>query len=126
LYSTRCTILKSNYIRSGTVYSVDGRDISATIFGTEVDGWFTGGTFEAGEYSRLIVYHVGTAIKIAHSIRELELNDSFNAYPGCDHSPNHCLNKFSNKINYGGQEHIPSKNPFTGDSIDSPTSYILI
>lgn len=118
LYSTRCTVSKSAYEKTGTIISVDGRDVEATVFGTEADGWFTGGTFESGDYSHLIVNHVGTTITLSHAIRTLASDDSFSAYPGCNHSSDHCLNKFSNKDNFGGQEFIPTKNPFIGDSIE--------
>ena len=116
VYSTRCGLLKSNYVRSGTIISIDGTKIEATIFGTEVDDWFKGGLFEADNQSRMIVWHEGNYIRIDHRIYSLEIGMSFNAYAGCDHSASACHNK-NNKINYGGQEFIPNKNPFVGDSV---------
>lgn len=117
LYSERCTILKADWKRSGTIVSIDGVEIEATIFGTETDGWFAGGLFEANNQSRMIIWHEGNFIRIAHRIFSLEVGMSLDAYAGCNHSTSACKNKFSNKINYGGQEFIPNKNPFIGDSV---------
>ena len=35
------------------------------------------------------------------------VGDTFNAYPGCDKQQATCTNKFSNKVNFGGQPYIP-------------------
>lgn len=117
IYSSRCTVLKTNWNRDGEIISIDGTKIEATIFGIEENGWFTGGLFEADNQNRMIIWHEGNFIRIAHRIFSLEVGMSFNAYAGCDHSTSACKNKFNNKINYGGQEFIPNKNPFVGDSI---------
>ena len=119
LYSTRCTMSKVDYKVPGTILTVSGMDVTATAFGTKSSGWFTGGSFEVGNNSQMIVYHAGTAIKLAHRIYDLKVGDSFLAYAGCDHSFTVCKsNKFNNKLNYGGQRFIPIKNPFTGGSIE--------
>jgi len=117
IYSTRCALLKANYLRSGTIISIDGTKIEATIFGTESNMWFRGGLFEADNQNRTITWHEGNYIRVTHKISSLEVGMSFNAYAGCDHSGSACYNKFNNKINYGGQEFIPNKNPFVGDSV---------
>lgn len=118
IYTTRCTLLKSNYIRLGTIISIDGTKIEATIFGTEIDGWFVGGLFEADSQTRMITWHEGNFIRLTHKIMSLEAGMSLDACAGCPHSASACHNKFNNKINYGGQEFIPNKNPFVGDSVD--------
>ena len=124
LYSTRCTQLKSNYKVTGVISSVTGKEVVATILGTKTDNWFLGGMFESGDYTRMINYHNQSEqkIKIIHSITGLAAGDSFNAFAGCDHTAATCKTKFSipstNKLNYGGQEFLPNKNPFSGDSIE--------
>jgi uncharacterized phage protein (TIGR02218 family) len=120
LYSTRCTQLKSNYKVTGVVSSVTGREVVASVLGTKTDDWFLGGIFESGVYSRMINYHNQgeQKIKLAHSVPDLSAGDSFDVYAGCNHSATICDSKFSNSINYGGQEFIPDKNPFSGDSIE--------
>lgn len=121
LYSTWCTILKTNsdFYRDGTINSVSGLEIDATIFGTETDGWFTGGLFKTdnGNCLQRIIYHVGTVIKISHSVSALAAGQTFRAWAGCDHLKATCKDKFSNKLNNGGQPYLPNKNPFTGDAV---------
>lgn len=117
IYSTRCTLLKADYLRSGTIISIDGTKIEATIFSTEANDWFKGGLFEADNKSRMIVWHEGNYIRTDHIIHSLEVGMPFDAFAGCLHSGSVCHNKFGNKINYGGQEFIPNKNPFVGDSV---------
>jgi len=119
LYSTRCTISKTDYKIQGIVLTVSGINVTATEFGTKSDGWFVGGFLESGGSSQMIVYHVGTAIKLLGRIYDLKAGDAFIAYAGCDHLSTTCKNKFNNKLNYGGQRYIPIKNPFIGDSIDT-------
>jgi uncharacterized phage protein (TIGR02218 family) len=122
LYSPRCTKSKTDYRVPGVVLTVLGIDVTATAFGTKSNGWFTGGWFESGGCSQMIVHHVGTAVKLAHRMRDLKIGDSFLAYAGCDHSSATCKDKFGNKLNYGGQEYIPTKNPFVGDSVETGAS----
>lgn len=121
LYSTWCTISKddSDYYRDGNILTISGTTITATIFGTEEDGWFVGGIFKTDDSSCLqkIIYHVGTTIKIGRSVSSLSVGDGFRAWAGCNHAQATCDTKFSNKLNYGGQLYLPDKNPFSGDPI---------
>lgn len=121
LYSIWCGILKTNslYYIDGTINSVDGRTIDATIFGTKVTDWLLGGILKTDDGSCLqkIVYHVGNEIKIARAVSALKAGDTFRAWAGCDHLKSTCDTKFENKLNYGGQPHLPDKNPFAGDAV---------
>lgn len=121
LYSNWCTISKtdSDFYRDGTINSISGVEVDATIFGTETDGWFLGGIFKTdnGNCLQRIVYHVGNIIKIARSVSALSATQTFRAWAGCNHLKATCKDKFSNKLNYGGQPYLPDKNPFTGDAV---------
>jgi len=121
LYSTRCTILESDpsFQISGTIVSIDGVTITADEFSNEVDGWLVGGKFktDSGSCNQRIVYHVGTTIKIARKVLAITTGDTFIAYAGCDGLKATCKTKFNNKLNFGGQPYIPSKNPFGGTAI---------
>ena len=61
------------------------------------------------------------SIVISRVISDPEENSAgeieFVAYAGCSHLVAECINKFSNGINYGGQEYLPTKNPYVGDPI---------
>jgi hypothetical protein len=35
------------------------------------------------------------------------VGDAFTAYPGCDKTVNTCTVKFSNLVNFGGEDNIP-------------------
>lgn len=121
LYSTRCGISKADtdFFVAGNVLTVDGATITATEFGTEVDGWFLGGSFRTNDFSmnQKIVFHEGTTIRIARAAQSLEVDDAFTARAGCDWARTTCRNKFSNELNYGGFPYLPDKNPFEGDAI---------
>lgn len=121
LYSTRCTISEddANFYVDGTVNSVNGTTVDATILSTKTDGWFLGGKFKTNddEVLQKIVYHSGTEIKIARSVASLKAGDTFRAWAGCDHLKATCKDKFSNKLNYGGFPYLPNKNPFLGDAV---------
>ncbi len=121
LYSTRCGISKANasFFVTGNVLTVSGVTITATEFGTEVDGFFLGGSFRTNDFSmnQKIVFHEGTTIRIARAVASLEVGDAFTVRAGCDWARATCRNKFSNEINYGGFPYIPDKNPFDGDAI---------
>ena len=120
LYSPWCTILDTDplYHVHGTILTVNGATITATVLGTKADGWFWNGKFETDNNSCLqrIVYHVGTTIKIARPIVSLSVGDTFIANAGCDYLKATCKTKFNNKLNFGGQN-IPAKNPFGGSIV---------
>jgi len=113
----RCSLLRTDYIFYGTIISIVGTKIEAAVFGTEANGGFASGIFEANNRSQMVVWHEGNFIRLAHIIFSLEVGMPLSVYAGCDHSAATCKDKFSNKINYGGQEFIPDKNPFVGDSV---------
>jgi len=113
LYSTRCGVTKSSYAASGTVLTVSSTTVTATIFGTQSDGYWVGGTLETSSASRMIIAHSGTSVTLAAAFSDAELavGDSFTAYPGCDHTASVCASRFANLLNYQGQPHIPTQNP---------------
>lgn len=118
LYSQWCGISEADtdFYVTGTIDSVNGSTIVATAFGTEADGWFLGGKFKTdnGNCLQRIVYHSGTTIKIDRVVSALAAGNTFIARAGCDKSKAICKSKFSNKLNFGGQAYIPTKNPFVG------------
>ena len=126
LYSKWCTISEddSDFYVTGTILTVDNITITAAEFdtlpsATLEDGWLKNGKFKSDDSSCLqrIVYHVGDTIKIARPIAALKVGDTFKANAGCDYLHATCKDKFSNKLNFGGQPNLPSKNPMDGGSI---------
>jgi len=80
-----------------------------------------GGIIQVGSARRMITSQVGDTItinrKFGSEVTAGSGGSSFDAWPGCDHTPDICRGKYDNKINYGGQEHLPVKNPYKGDLI---------
>lgn len=117
LYSVGCTVNAESFKSTGTVLTVDGNTMTATVFGTKADGWFIAGKFVLGTAKRLITSHVGTTITLSRAIQEAGVGNAFSAFRGCDHSMTTCRTAFDNLVNYGGQPWLPTKNPFVGDGI---------
>lgn len=116
LYSTPCGLTQATYAQTGTVGTVSGTTVTATVFGTEADGYWVGGTLETSSAQRMIIAHSGTSVTLASAFSDTELavGTSFTAYPGCDHTIATCKARFDNLLNYRGQPHIPTQNPVTG------------
>ncbi len=74
-----------------------------------------GGSIVVGNAERTIIYHNGDTAIINRPFRtNVAAGDSFRAYRGCDHTASICREIFENIINYGGRQHMPVKNPYTG------------
>jgi len=98
---------------AGTVSAVDGTALTVTGADGEADGYFVGGMIEFGGIFRFIVAHTGTSITLWREMPNLEATDAVTLYPGCNRTLDHCTNKFSNTINYGGFPWLPNSNPFS-------------
>jgi uncharacterized phage protein (TIGR02218 family) len=114
LYGTGCTVNPASFVVAGTV----GASPIAMLFNsnlTQADGWFAQG---------YVIFTSGANTGINRGVRKY-LNasgqillwvplpfapapgDTFNAYPGCDHTSATCSGKFSNLVNFGGFPSIP-------------------
>ena len=117
LFGFRCGLNSETYKISGTIDTIDGVTITATEFDIASD-FSHGGRIQVGEASRMIVAHDGEEIIISRPFASTVVaGDSFYAWPGCDHTPTTCLNVYNNKINYGGDENLPTENRYQGDLI---------
>ncbi|HUS74339.1 MAG TPA: phage BR0599 family protein [Sedimentisphaerales bacterium] len=77
-----------------------------------------GGEIAIGTARRTITAHNGNTITINRPFgTDVIAGSAFSAYPGCDHTPFTCRDKYANGINGGGQEGLPTKNPYAGDLI---------
>lgn len=112
LHDSGCRVNDAAYRAAGTITNISGLDITAAIFDTQADGWWVAGKFVFGTAKRLIKAHTDSVITIDRTISSLAIGDDFDVYPGCNHSPTICNSKFGNKLNYGGNEFLPTKNPY--------------
>lgn len=111
LFDAYCGLSKESWKVTGTVDSVSGLVVTSTTFGTKPDDWFAfGGELVVGNAHRMIEAHTGNDVTITRTIPGLSAGDSFIAYAGCAHDPDACNDK-NNKINYGGDEFLPKKDP---------------
>lgn len=112
-----CTINLESSKVSGTVGSVNGLVVTSTTFGGYANDYFKAGKIVVNNAQRMITAHTGNDVTLSRTIAGLAAGQSFDAYPGCDRLPTTCHTKFSNKTNFGGDEFLPTKNPFVGDAI---------
>lgn len=121
LYKIGCGVNQDAYRSTGTITAVSGTQIGSAAFGMQPDGFFVGGKMEV-EIDGEIVYrridgHVGAQVIINAPIPALVSGLTVNAYPGCNHTYQQCMERFNNSINYGGFPWKPLKDPFSGASI---------
>ena len=118
LYGGGCGVNQNLYKVEGTITNISGLVITSSQFATQADGYWVGGKINVGNAYRLIKAHAVNEITIDRIFKDASIGDGFIAFAGCDHTPTTCLNKFNNKINFGGNEFLPIDNPFN-ISVDS-------
>jgi len=118
LFGYRCGLDKEVYRTNGTIDTISGITITATEFGASAYDFSSGGEIVVGTARRTIVAHTTITITINRPFGSgVIAGNAFSAYPGCDHTPTTCDTDYSNKLNYGGLEYLPTKNPYAGDLI---------
>ncbi len=125
LYGRGCTLAPASFATAGTVAAIAGNVVTCAAAAAEADQFYQGGMLQAsdGTYS-YIIDHTGSSLtlqrvsfSLANDFAVNGVATAVNIYPGCDHSRDTCDTKFSNLLNYGGFDWIPSKNPMGGSSI---------
>lgn len=124
LYGRGCTLDPEDFATVGSATSLASNVVQVTEAAGEADGFFTGGMIRGPDGSLgYIIGHTGeylTMQRVPYSITQAAAEGfpfSVTLYPGCDHSRATCRDKFDNKLNYGGFDWIPTKNPMGGSSI---------
>lgn len=124
LYGRGCTLDPEDFAVAGSCTALSGTTLTVTEASGYDDGYFTGGMVRAPDGSLgYVISHVGTAIvtqRVPYNILTSAAAGfpfSVTLYPGCDHTRTTCGDKFSNGLNYGGFDWIPTKNPMGGSSI---------
>lgn len=113
LYKYGCMVNQEIYKVTGTITNIssDGLILTGSQFGTKPDDWFVGGKVRVSNAYRLIKAHSGLTVTIDRKFYEATSPCAFTAYAGCAHTPAACA-AFGNKINFGGNEFLPTQNPF--------------
>ena len=117
LYSGQCGVNPLLFVKSGELDSISGNVLTDTIFGTEDDGWWKGGEILINGHQSKIIDHSGNDITILPYIYGIEEGMSFEVWPGCDHLKATCDDKFDNLVNMKAMPNIPSRSPWSSESI---------
>jgi uncharacterized phage protein (TIGR02218 family) len=113
LFGSGCELVADDWNASGTVSAVDGTEVTATVFGTQADGWWRGGFVRWADGRRsFVVAHVGTTVTLANAKPGLSPGATFDVFPGCDGTETVCREKFDNLVHHLGFPRIPRRNPF--------------
>jgi uncharacterized phage protein (TIGR02218 family) len=115
LFDAGCALTRATFAVNGAVVAVTTNGNFTTNLAQAQD-YFTLGmlTWTSGAnvgFSRAIRQYTGTGGRImllAPMPFTVAPGDAFTAYPGCDKQLSTCINKFNNKVNFGGQPFIPS------------------
>ena len=112
LYEGGCGVNQESYKAQGTLTNVSGLVLTSSTFADETDGYWVGGKIKIGNAWRLVKAHATNTVTVDRPFESSEIGDSYTIYAGCGHTPTICLNKYSNKVNFGGNEFLPVENPF--------------
>ena len=125
LYGRGCFLDPEDFATAATVTALTASTVTAPAADALADGYFTGGMLRSpGGILSFIINHVGPLITLQRvsydlvtQFAETGSGMAITLYPGCDHTRQTCNSKFDNRLNYGGFDWIPQKNPMGGSSI---------
>lgn len=114
LYDERCTVVAASFAVSVTVATVvDAQTFTVNAGPTNPTGWFDQGQGKtaANEPFAIKTWTLSTlTVTTMEAINLIiEAGDVLTLYAGCDKSSNTCVSKFSNVINYRGEEFAPGR-----------------
>jgi uncharacterized phage protein (TIGR02218 family) len=125
LYGRGCKLLLADFENDVTIDAISGNTLIVPEASGFDDGYFAGGIITSPDNSFLFVIgHSGTSIQVQRlnfsMVSQFAIQGpgmTAKIYPGCNKSRDTCRVKFDNLLNYGGFDHIPTKNPMGGSSI---------
>lgn len=112
LFDAGCSLSKAAFAQAGVVNAVDSNQITTSL--PFAAGYFNLGsiTMTSGEnegFNRAVRSWDGVTLTlIAPFYYDVQIGDTFNAYPGCDKTSATCASKYANSDNFGGQKYIPA------------------
>lgn len=118
LYGNECRADQSKASVTATIEAVT--DTTVTLSGNWYAPWqtanFANGMLswisDAGTESRTIQQVKGNTLTLSGDTMHLTVGATVTLALGCDHTRGDCLNLHNNILNFGGDEWIPTKNPF--------------
>lgn len=120
LYDARCKVNKNSFSASTTVASVSGQfvfTVTGLPDGRAVDGWYnlgqaviTSGDGEGVPFQIKTWTRSTLTVEAMTPIDELlDAGDTLTLYAGCDKASTTCRDKFSNIVNYRGEEYAAGR-----------------
>jgi uncharacterized phage protein (TIGR02218 family) len=116
LYGPRCGAIMNDYTSKSDIESVQGSMVKTDLSSSYGNNWFTGGILIQGNNYHFIINHTGGNLYLDCPLENPD-NTVVRLVPGCNKTFSTCASKFSMGLNFGGFPYIPTKNPFTGDSM---------
>jgi hypothetical protein len=123
LYGHGCNLDQEDYEYNLKVVAIQGLTIKLETADTLADGFFAGGMIvwsaNGVPQKRMVkesFKNTGTVV-LSGIPYFMQVGDTIQIYPGCDHTLATCTTKFNNSLNFGGQPFIPKLNPFDGSSV---------
>lgn len=118
----RCGINLEAFALNTAAQEISGLNVTIANNAGRPDGYFTGGyvTYEVTSGvidRRQIRGHQGSILTLQGFPIGMVVGTALRIYPGDDHTPQTCRDKFQNIDNYGGFLYFPSKNPFGSSPI---------
>ena len=118
-----CNVDKTLHAVPATLTAVNAVTFTSPAFAAVAAGRLAGGyvTYvRAGngvtEY-RTIMAHTGGTITLDYGLDDIAPAMAVTAYPGCRQTFADCVDVFNNGPNFGGDLHLPQKNPHSGNPI---------
>jgi uncharacterized phage protein (TIGR02218 family) len=114
-----CGVDKDLYAVNEVVQSVSGSDVTLADLSSYEDGYFSLGYIQPPDSGPIMIAeHVGNVLTLRYPPPLLSAADAVIIYPGCDHSPTACKEKFNNLGNsaldrFFGFIYVPDDNPCT-------------
>lgn len=119
-----CNADREAFKKTLVVASVNGAVVGVTGAGAWGGDYFAGGyaTWNHATEGYLEQRMVTTSdlsgnVTFVTPPKGIVVGQTITLYPGCDHMPDTCHVRFGNKLNYGGMEYMPRKNPFAGTTL---------
>lgn len=118
----RCKVNLELYRLEAQVQSMTGTTLVVTAAASYPDGWFSSGfvawSIGSGSFDRRhIESHQGSKLVMLGGTDSISIANGLRIYPGCNFLIETCNSKFSNKVNFRGQNKLQGQSPFDGNQV---------
>lgn len=114
LYDTNCGVVGTSFDATGTVSTLVGNVITASLTPVQTAPYFQAGLLQFGVYKVAIIEHTGANLRLMSVPPGLAVSSAITCFAGCDRQFGTCKTKFSNIANFRGFPWIPGRNPWEG------------